>query len=195
MQLCFHLLLSIHLLPWFKLPWIWLSDTSSSNPRTVLLGIQTKISKLNFIIMDSNKSSSSHFPTIDVEITIFMSMQLGILENNFSFAPLFCLQISFPVLQILSNIVVLNPFPLSQYLASWFYLSSVQSLSRVQLFATPLTAAYQASLSFTISKSFLKLMSIKSVMLSNDLIFYHPLLLQPSIFPSIDSYCRQILYC
>ena len=98
MYLSLHLLLSIHFLPWFNLPWIWLSDTSLSNPRPVLLGIQTKISKPNFIILDSNKSSSSHFPTIDVEITIFMSIQLGILENNFSFAPLFCLQISFPIL-------------------------------------------------------------------------------------------------
>ena len=61
----------------------------------------------------------------------------------------------------------------------------VQSLSRVQLFVTPWTAAHQASLSFTNSRSLLKLMSIESVMPSNHLILCHPLLLLPSIFPSI----------
>ena len=57
----------------------------------------------------------------------------------------------------------------------------VQSLSQVWLFVTPWTAACQASLSFTISQSLLKLMSIESVMLSNHLILCHPLLLLPSI--------------
>ena len=61
----------------------------------------------------------------------------------------------------------------------------VQSLSRVQLFVTSWTAACQASLSFTISWSLLKLMSIESVMPSNHLVFCHPLPLLPSIFPSI----------
>ena len=60
----------------------------------------------------------------------------------------------------------------------------VQSLSHVRLFATPWTAAHQASLSFTISQSLLKLMSVESVMLSNHLILYSPLLLLPLIFPS-----------
>ena len=59
------------------------------------------------------------------------------------------------------------------------------SLSYVQLFATPWTAACQASLSFTISQSFLKLMSIELMMTSTHLILCHPLLLPPSIFPSI----------
>ena len=61
----------------------------------------------------------------------------------------------------------------------------VQSLSRVQLFATPWTAASQTSLSFTISMSLLKLMSIESVMPFNHLILCHLLLLLPSIFPSM----------
>ena len=61
---------------------------------------------------------------------------------------------------------------------------SVQSLSHVRLFATPWTAAPQASLSITNSQSLLKLMSIESVMPSNNLILYHPLLLWPSIFSS-----------
>ena len=63
--------------------------------------------------------------------------------------------------------------------------SSVQSLSRVPLFATLWTAARQASLSFTISQSLLKLMPIESVMPSNHLILCRPLLLLPSVFPSI----------
>ena len=64
--------------------------------------------------------------------------------------------------------------------------SSVQfTLSHVQIFATPWNAAHQASLSITKSWSLLKLMSIESVMPSNHLILCHPLLLLPSIFPSI----------
>ena len=62
---------------------------------------------------------------------------------------------------------------------------SVQSLSRVQIFATPRTAARQASLTITNSWSLLKPMSIESVMPSNHLILCRPLLLLPSIFPSI----------
>ena len=66
-----------------------------------------------------------------------------------------------------------------------YQFSSVQSLSHVQLFVTPWTAVCQASLSITSSWSLLKLMSIESVMPSNHLILCHPLLLPPSIFPSI----------
>ena len=66
--------------------------------------------------------------------------------------------------------------------------SSVQSLSRVRLFATPWIAARQASLSVTISQSSLKLTSIKSVMPSSHLILCHPLFLLPPIPPSIRSY-------
>ena len=65
------------------------------------------------------------------------------------------------------------------------HISSVQLLSRVRLFATPWTAARQASLSITISRSPPKLMSIESVMPSNHLILCRPLFLLPSIFPSI----------
>ena len=69
--------------------------------------------------------------------------------------------------------------------------SSVQSLSRVRLFATPWTAARQASLSITNSRSSLKLMSIKSVMSSNHFILSCPLLLLPSIFPSIRVFSNE----
>ena len=72
-----------------------------------------------------------------------------------------------------------------------YSVSSVQSVSHVQLFATPWTAARQASLSITNSWSFLKLMSIKSVMPSNYLILCHPLLLPPSIFPSIRVFSNE----
>ena len=61
-----------------------------------------------------------------------------------------------------------------------------QLLTHVQLFATPWTAACQASLSITNSRTLLKLMSIESVMPSNHLILYCPLLLLPSIFPQIS---------
>ena len=64
--------------------------------------------------------------------------------------------------------------------------SLVQLLSRVWLFVTPWTAACQASLSMTNSWSLLKLMSIESVMPSNHLILCRPLLLPPSIFPSVS---------
>ena len=71
--------------------------------------------------------------------------------------------------------------------------SSVQSLSLIQLFATPWTAAHQASLSITNSQSLLKLMSIESVMLSNHLILCHPLLLPPSVFPSIRVFSNELV--
>ena len=70
-------------------------------------------------------------------------------------------------------------------------LSSVQSLSRIWLFATPWTAARQASLSITSSRSLPKLMSIESVMPSNHLILCRPLLLLPSIFPSIRVFSNE----
>ena len=63
--------------------------------------------------------------------------------------------------------------------------SLIQSISRLQLFAIPWTAAHQATLSIINSRSLLKLMSIASVIPSNHLILCHPLLLQPSIFPSV----------
>ena len=73
--------------------------------------------------------------------------------------------------------------------------SSVQSLSRVQLFATPWTAARQASLFITNSRSLLKLMSIESVMPSNHFILCCPLLLPPSIFPSIRVFSNESVIC
>ena len=72
---------------------------------------------------------------------------------------------------------------------------SVQSLSHIWLLATPWTEALQASLSITNSHSLLKLMSIESVMTSNHLILCHPLLLLPSIFPSIRVFSNESALC
>ena len=76
-----------------------------------------------------------------------------------------------------------------------FQFSSVQSLSHVWLLATQWTAARQASLSITNSQSLLKLRSIMSVMPSNHLILCHPLLLLPSIFPSIRIFSNGSVFC
>ena len=70
-------------------------------------------------------------------------------------------------------------------------ITSVLSLSRVRLFATPCAAARQASLSITNSRSVLKLMSIELVMPSNHLVLCRPLLLPPSIFPSIKIFSNE----
>ena len=73
----------------------------------------------------------------------------------------------------------------------WLAFNSVQSLSHVQLVATPWTAACQASLSITNSWSLLKLMSIESVMPSHPLILCRPHFLPPSIFPSIRIFSNE----
>ena len=86
---------------------------------------------------------------------------------------------------------------------SWFIWSGikyllafvVQLLSHVQLFVTPLIAACQPSLSFTISLRLLKLMSIEKVMLSNHLILCHPVLLLPWIFPSFRVFSNESTFC
>ena len=72
---------------------------------------------------------------------------------------------------------------------------SVQSLRHIQIFETPWSAAHQASLPITNSQSLLKLMSIESVMPSNHLILCRPLLLPPSIFPSIRVFSNESVLC
>ena len=83
-------------------------------------------------------------------------------------------------------------FYLSKYLLTF---SSVQSLSRVQLFATPWTIAHQAFLSITNSRSLLKLTSTESVMPSNHLILCCPFLLLPSLFPRIRVFSNESVLC
>ena len=73
--------------------------------------------------------------------------------------------------------------------------SVVQSFSRVCLFATPWTAVHQASLSITNSWSLLKLMPLESEIPSNHLILCHPLLLPPSIFPSVRVFSNESALC
>ena len=90
------------------------------------------------------------------------------------------MQLSFPPISYTNH--GLQPGPLH---------GDVQLLSRVQLFTTPWTAACQASLSFSISWSLLKFMSLESVMLSNHFILCCPLLLLPSIFPSIKVFSNE----
>ena len=73
--------------------------------------------------------------------------------------------------------------------------AAVHSQSRVQVFVTPWTATHQVPLSFMISQSLLKFMSIESVMLPNNLILCHPLLLLLSIFPSIRVFTNESALC
>ena len=102
------------------------------------------------------------------------------------------------LLEIFSYSICLNVFITQgkanyQVLALWIV--SVQFLSHVRLFVTPWTAAQQAFLSITIFWHLLKLMSIKSMMPSNYLIFWCPLLLLPSIFPSIRVFSKDSILC
>ena len=103
----------------------------------------------------------------------------------------------FEVVCITSNIITVVIFNISQGLflrQSLLLAHSVQLLSRVRLFATPWTAAWQASLSITNFQSLLKLMSIELAMPSNHLILCRPLLL-PSIFPSIRVFSSESVLC
>ena len=95
---------------------------------------------------------------------------------------------------LLGDLVWVCPSALSissMYAASISF-SSVQSLSHAQLFATPWTAADQASLSITKSQSLLTLMSIELVIPPNHLVLCHPLLLLPSTFPSIRVFSYEL---
>ena len=110
---------------------------------------------------------------------------ISLLENLLLGISVICLLLSFlPTRLYIPNLIFVSVLLYSQF-------SLVQSLSYVRLFATPWTAAHQASLSFTISQSLLKLMSIESVMPSNHLILCHPLLLLPSISPSIRVFSNE----
>ena len=99
----------------------------------------------------------------------------------------------FPAFRLLPH--TLHPSGARQHVGSQFPIIVVQSLNCIQLFATPWTAACQASLSFTTSRSLLKLMLSRSVMPSNHLVLCHPLLLLPSIFPSIRVFFNESAQC
>ena len=100
---------------------------------------------------------------------------------------------SFPVLSSPGlNIIHSTSIIFGGYLTKiLFSVIVIQSLSRVRLFETPWTAEQQDSLSLAISQSLPNIMSIESVMLSNHLILCHPLLLLPSIFPSIKVFSNE----
>ena len=135
----------------------------------------------------------------------------GILPNFVSFQPSLIIQIHWPSsitmslpwkLPFFSQWKENSPFLICPGDASFFFRSGshfafyytccfVQSLSRVWLFATPWTAACQPSLSITNFQSLLKLMSIELVMTSNHLILCYPLLLPPSVFPSIRVFSNE----
>ena len=112
-------------------------------------------------------------------ICLSICKYLSVHPSLYFYHPSVCLSMS---------IIYLSTYPicLSIYVV---FSRSVTSSS-----ATPWTAAHQASLSFTISQSLLQLMSIESVMPSNHLILYHPLLLPPSIFPSIRMLSNESLF-
>ena len=90
---------------------------------------------------------------------------------------------------LLNKNLLTNPVILKFILREWVW--SAQLLNHVWLFATPWTAAHQASLSITNSQSLLKCMSIESVMPSNHLILCRPLFLLPSVFPSIRVFSNE----
>ena len=114
------------------------------------------------------------------------STTVYILDCHYMWHHLFCLIPHLQLLPKLETSFVLSPLPLDVV---------VQSLSYVHLFATPWTAARQASLSLTISQSLLNLMSIESVLPSSHLIFCHPLLLPPSILPNIRIFSNESALC
>ena len=135
------------------------------------------------ILIVYQKVNYYHFQMIYSSSTCMVSSYISDQPSSFqfrSFYPLFSLRDCFCILVVLS---------LTCYSPVQF--SSVQLLSRVRLFATPWTAARQASLSITNSWSLPKPMSIESVMPSNYLILCHPLLLPPSIFPSIRVFSNE----
>ena len=113
-----------------------------------------------------------------------------------SFGLIYCSNIAFPCwfsddISITENAVLKPPTLIVLLFSTSHVFGSVQSLSRVWLFATPWITARQASLSITNSQSSLKLMSMESVMPSSHLILCRPLLLLPSICPSIRVFSNE----
>ena len=115
-------------------------------------------------------------------------LRLSLLQNLYLLIITYCLSYSRILRNGIFSAISVNKDAISQF-------SSVQLLSRVQLFESPWTAARQASLYTINSRSLLKLMSIELVMLSNHLILCHPLLLLPLTFPSIRVFSKESVLC
>ena len=155
----------------------------------VLLGIVTVLyvtsSRLIYLITESLKVwiAFTHFIHLSIPTTLVKHQSVLCIHEFFFF--------------FLNSyvIVIIFVFPCLTYFTSHYVPSSVQSLSRVRLFATPWTAARQASPSITNSWSLPKLMSIESVMPSSHLILFHPLLFLPSIFPRIRVFSKELALC
>ena len=131
--------------------------------------------------------------TISQSLLKFTSIELAVLSNYLILCrPLLLLSSIFPSITVFSSESALC----IRWPKYWnFSISSVQSLSHVQLFATPWLVACQASLSITNSLSLFKLMSIESAMPPNRLILCCPLLLLSSIFPSIRVFSNESVLC
>ena len=129
-------------------------------------------------LCDPRDCSTPGFPVLHylLEFAKLMSIVSVMLSNHFILChPLLLLPSIFPRISLFQCIVVV-----------------VQSSSHVQLFTTPLTAAHQSSLSFSISRNLFRLMCIESVMPSNHLILCRPLPLLPSVFPSIRVFSNEL---
>ena len=130
-------------------------------------------------------------------LSIYLCLPQFVSSKSYSFQ---CIDLSPPRLRLFWRCLLLLMLLWIAWLSFFIFqifisvFSSVQSLSRVQLFATSWTAARQASLSIN-SRSLPKLMSVESVMPSNHLILYCPLLLLPSIFPSIRVFSNESAFC
>ena len=120
-----------------------------------------------------------------IDLWILKNLCIPGIKPTWSWCMIFLVCCWIPFARILLRIFA------SMFISDIGLFSSVQLLSRVRLFATPWIAARQASLSITNSRSSPKLMSIELVMLCSHLILCHPLLLLPSIFPSISVFSNE----
>ena len=137
----------------------------------------------------SNFTGSLHFTNTSYSLSLLLTSQLPS-ASSFQIGHLVSYQ-GVRNWQTCTN----SRFFLYLFISSFLQKVVVLSLSYVQLLATPGSAAYQASLSFTISQSLLNLMSIESVMPSNHLILCCPLLFQASICPSIRVFSNELTLC
>ena len=117
----------------------------------------------------------------------------GVLKWKKAWGELFTWNECLSLFSKISTLWLPRPSDSNNHILLILYIAAIiLSISRVRLFATLWTAACQASLSYTISQSLLKLMSIELVMPSNHLVLCHPSLLLPSIFPSIKVFSNEV---